>query len=101
MLRPAIGIQYLGVGSLKFYRRILGPIALFQQMSVLDLWLPGFANITSPVSQTLGGNTSGFAHLVCIFAILLAFFRPHESRLGSWLMKYFGESYRLDHSDLD
>ncbi|KZZ99256.1 hypothetical protein AAL_01828 [Moelleriella libera RCEF 2490] len=62
--------------------------ALFQQMSILDFFLPGFSNIIGNVSQALNGNMSRYTHLVCIFAIL-AFLRRYVSQLGFWFMKYF------------
>lgn len=69
--------------------------ALFQQMSVLDLFLPGFTNITSTVSQALSGNLTGYTHLMCIFA-LAAFLKPYVFQLRSWFIEHFSKSLEMN-----
>ncbi|RSL58675.1 hypothetical protein CEP51_014041 [Fusarium floridanum] len=61
--------------------------ALSQQMSVLDLFLPGFTNITSAASQILSGNLTGYTHLMCILA-LAAFLKPYIFELRDWFIEH-------------
>lgn len=61
--------------------------ALSQQMSVLDLFLPGFTNITSAASHVLSDNLSSYTHLMCIFA-LTAFLKPYVIQLRDWFIEY-------------
>lgn len=52
---------------------------LFEQMSVLDLFLPGFTNIASAVSSN--------SHLMCIFA-LVALLKPYAFMLWVWFIEH-------------
>lgn len=65
--------------------------ALSQQMSVLDLFLPGFTNITSAASYALSGNMTGYTQLMCLFA-LTALLKPYVFELKYWLTKHFSKS---------
>ncbi|KAH6883603.1 P-loop containing nucleoside triphosphate hydrolase protein [Thelonectria olida] len=67
-------------------------------MSVLDLFLPGFTNITSTVSQALSGNLTGYTHLMCVFA-LAAFLKPYVFQLRSWFIEHFTSTVHIKHSD--
>jgi hypothetical protein len=60
--------------------------ALSQHMSVLDLFLPGFTNITSAASQVLNGNLTGYTQLMCLFA-LVAFLKPYVFELRDWFIQ--------------
>ncbi|KAG6992181.1 hypothetical protein FocnCong_v017585 [Fusarium oxysporum f. sp. conglutinans] len=65
----------------------LTPRSLSQQMSVLDLFLPGFTNITTAASQVLSGNLTGYTQLMCLFA-LAAFLKPYVSQLKDWFLQH-------------
>ena len=67
---------------------IPGPLS--QQMSVIDLFLPGFTNITSAASQALSGNWTIYTQLMCVFA-LAAFLKPYVLHLTDWFTKHFSE----------
>ncbi|PNP51918.1 hypothetical protein FNYG_15871 [Fusarium nygamai] len=72
--------------------------ALSQQMSVLDLFLPGFTNITSAASQILSGNLTGYTQLMCIFA-LAAFFKPYIFELRDWFIEHCTTTIYIQRSD--
>lgn len=69
--------------------------ALSQQMSVLDLFLPGFSNITSAASHVLSGNWTSYTHLVCIFA-LAAFLKPYVFELRYWFLEHFSKPLKMN-----
>ena len=66
------------------------PGSLSQQMSVVDLFLPGFTNITSAASQVLSGNWTIYTQLMCLFA-LAAFSKPYMIHIKDWFTKYCSE----------
>jgi hypothetical protein len=63
------------------------PGSLSQQMSVFDLFIPGFTNITNTASQALSGNWTGYTQLMCLFA-LAAFLKPYVLQLKYWFVDY-------------
>ncbi|CAG9941884.1 unnamed protein product [Clonostachys rosea f. rosea IK726] len=62
---------------------------LSYQMSVLELFLPGFSSITSTASQVLNGKISGYTQLMSFFA-LAALLKPYLSRFKDWFIDHFG-----------
>ncbi|KAL5625701.1 hypothetical protein FOBRF1_000044 [Fusarium oxysporum] len=72
--------------------------SLPQQMSVLDLFLPGFTNITSAANQALSGNLNGYAQLMCLFA-LAAFLKPYVFELKYWFLEHFTSTVHVKRSD--
>ncbi|KAJ3453432.1 hypothetical protein MRS44_017679 [Fusarium solani] len=72
--------------------------ALSPQMSVLDLFLPGFTNITSAASQILSGNLTGYTQLMCIFA-LAAFLKPYVFQLRDWFIEHCTSTIYIKYSD--
>ncbi|KND86180.1 putative mitochondrial chaperone BCS1-B [Tolypocladium ophioglossoides CBS 100239] len=75
---------------------ILG--SLPQQMSVLDLFLPGFTNLTSAASQALSGNLTGYTQLMCLFA-LAAFLKPYVFQLKRWFIEHCTSTIYIESSD--
>ncbi|KPA35241.1 hypothetical protein FLAG1_12079 [Fusarium langsethiae] len=71
------------------------PGSLPQQMSVLDLFIPGFTNITNAASQALGGNLTGYARLMCLFT-LVAFLKAH---LLHWFIEHCTTTIYIQRSD--
>jgi mitochondrial chaperone BCS1 len=69
--------------------------SLPQQMSVLDLFLPGLTNITSAANQALSGNLNGYAQLMCLFA-LAAFLKPYVFELKYWFLEHFSKSLKMN-----
>ncbi|RBA13413.1 mitochondrial chaperone bcs1 [Fusarium proliferatum] len=74
------------------------PGSLSQQMSVLDLFLPGFTNITTAASQVLSGNLTGYTQLMCLFA-LAAFLKPYVSQLKDWFLQHCTSTIYIKSSD--
>jgi chaperone BCS1 len=52
-------------------------------ISIVDIFFPGFTNISAALQQLQAGNTNGYAQMLCIYGIF--FF------LGKYACKYFGE----------
>ncbi|RSL40394.1 hypothetical protein CEP54_016132 [Fusarium duplospermum] len=67
-------------------------------MSVLDLFLPGFTNITSAASQVLGGDLTDCTHLMCIFA-LVAFLKPYVFELRDWFIQHCTTTIYIQRSE--
>ncbi|KFA80180.1 hypothetical protein S40288_10056 [Stachybotrys chartarum IBT 40288] len=74
------------------------PGSLSQQISVLDLFLPGFTNITNAASQALNGNLTGYTQLVCLFA-LAAFLKPYMLQLKYWFIDHCTSTIYIKSSD--
>ncbi|CAG9953437.1 unnamed protein product [Clonostachys rosea f. rosea IK726] len=71
---------------------------LSHPMSVLDLFLPGFSNITNAASQVLNGNMSGYTQLMCLFA-LAALLKPYVFRFIDWFIDHFTSTLRIKRRD--
>uniref|UniRef100_A0A8H7K2N6 BCS1 N-terminal domain-containing protein n=1 Tax=Bionectria ochroleuca TaxID=29856 RepID=A0A8H7K2N6_BIOOC len=71
---------------------------LSQPMSILDLFLPGFSNITNAASQVLNGNMSGYTQLMCLFA-LAALLKPYVFRFIDWFIDHFTSTLRIKRRD--
>ncbi|CAG9956760.1 unnamed protein product [Clonostachys rosea f. rosea IK726] len=72
--------------------------ALSQPLSLLDLFLPGFSNITNTASQVLNGNLSSYTQLMCIFA-LAAFLKPYLFQLRYWFIDHCTSTVHVKQSD--
>ncbi|RTE67999.1 hypothetical protein BHE90_017624 [Fusarium euwallaceae] len=67
-------------------------------MSVLDLFLPGFTNITSAASQALNGNLTVYTQFMCFFA-LAALLKPYVFELRAWFIKLCTTTIYIKRSD--
>ncbi|KAH8651726.1 P-loop containing nucleoside triphosphate hydrolase protein [Ilyonectria robusta] len=70
----------------------------FQQMSILDIFFPGFSHISSTIQQLLAGDLSSYAHLMCLFG-LLAFFGTYTHKLRVLLEDHFTSTVYVQRSD--
>lgn len=61
-----------------------------QQISVLDIFVPGFTHASLAFQQLLAEDVNIFAHLVCFFG-MLGFLSTYTCKLGSWLEQYLSE----------
>ncbi|CAI6100521.1 unnamed protein product [Clonostachys chloroleuca] len=66
--------------------------ALSQPMSIVDLFIPGFSNITTVASQVLNGNMTIYTQLMCLFG-LATLLKPYLSQLRDWLIEDFKQIY--------
>ncbi|CAI6089422.1 unnamed protein product [Clonostachys chloroleuca] len=75
--------------------------ALSQPMSILDLFLPGFSNITNAAGQALNGNMSGYTQRICLFA-LAALLKPYDPgsplQASTLQIKRYDETYDMIHA---
>ncbi|WAO93443.1 Hypothetical protein NCS54_01099100 [Fusarium falciforme] len=72
--------------------------ALSQHVSVLDLFLPGFTNITNAASQAFNGNLTGYTQFMCLFA-LVAFLKPYVFELRDWFIQRCTTTIYIKRSD--
>ncbi|OAA63264.1 mitochondrial chaperone BCS1 [Niveomyces insectorum RCEF 264] len=72
------------------------------QISIMDVFFPGFAEISTALQQLLAGNMNSYTHLLCICGLLM-FVGGRISRLlrtlGNWVGSYFTTTLHVPSND--
>ncbi|KID87146.1 mitochondrial chaperone BCS1, partial [Metarhizium majus ARSEF 297] len=71
---------------------------LSHKMSMLNLFLPGFSNVTSAASQALNSNMPGYTQLMCLFA-LAALLKPYLFHFTNCFIQHFTSTVQIKRSD--